>query len=243
MIDLSGLPLSTEFSVSEVFDCFAQSKNSFTCTFINPHSFYLAKNNSAYVEALKKFDYVLADGIGVVSYAKKVGADSVSRFSFDNTSLAPKVFETCRKMGLKIGVVGGVAGVSDRFAELIGNEFSGLDIISICHGYFTDDEILKFVVDANVDVLLLGLGAPRQELLACKIKALPGKTLLFTCGGFLDQRILSKAYYPKIIDKFNLRFLYRLVKEPRRLWRRYLIEYRVFAFLWVKAVAHANKHS
>jgi N-acetylglucosaminyldiphosphoundecaprenol N-acetyl-beta-D-mannosaminyltransferase len=52
----------------------------------------------------------------------------------------------------------------------------------------------------------------------------------FTCGGFLDQIIKYKGAYPEWIDHYNLRFLYRLIKEPKRLWRRYLIEYQVFLY-------------
>lgn len=57
----------------------------------------------------------------------------------------------------------------------------------------------------------------------------------FTCGGFLDQLGSGLYYYPQWVDQMNLRFAYRLLKEPRRLWRRYFFEYSRFAWLVVAA--------
>ncbi|NJO34267.1 MAG: hypothetical protein HC869_15170 [Rhodospirillales bacterium] len=50
----------------------------------------------------------------------------------------------------------------------------------------------------------------------------------FTCGGFLDQYSIGKQYYPTWIDRLELRWLYRLIMEPGRLWRRYFVEYQPF---------------
>jgi N-acetylglucosaminyldiphosphoundecaprenol N-acetyl-beta-D-mannosaminyltransferase len=58
----------------------------------------------------------------------------------------------------------------------------------------------------------------------------------FTCGGYLDQLDDGLRYYPGWVDRLNIRFAYRLFREPQRLWRRYLIDYREFCILYLKVV-------
>jgi N-acetylglucosaminyldiphosphoundecaprenol N-acetyl-beta-D-mannosaminyltransferase len=72
------------------------------------------------------------------------------------------------------------------------------------------------------------MGAPLQERFLLQLADDGWHGIGFTCGGFLDQLIDGKNYYPAWADRLNIRFLYRLAKEPRRLWRRYLVDYQVF---------------
>ena len=78
------------------------------------------------------------------------------------------------------------------------------------------------------------MGAPRQEQFLINLKNAGWTGIGFTCGGFFDQIVDRVDYYPGWVDKMNLRFLYRLLKEPRRLWRRYLIDYQVFMKRFLK---------
>jgi N-acetylglucosaminyldiphosphoundecaprenol N-acetyl-beta-D-mannosaminyltransferase len=72
------------------------------------------------------------------------------------------------------------------------------------------------------------MGIPLQEefILALRNAGFQGVSL--TCGGFLDQLVRGERYYPEWIERFELRWLYRLASEPHRLARRYLVEYQTF---------------
>ncbi|MGE3623585.1 MAG: WecB/TagA/CpsF family glycosyltransferase, partial [Bdellovibrionales bacterium] len=63
--------------------------------------------------------------------------------------------------------------------------------------------------------------------------------LAITCGGFFDQYLEGDKYYPDWVDTWNLRFAWRLYKEPRRLWKRYLIDYQFF--IWTALGAALRK--
>ena len=84
------------------------------------------------------------------------------------------------------------------------------------------------------------MGAPRQERFLLNLRESGWRGAGFTCGGFFDQVSGNGDYYPAWIDRLNLRFLYRLVREPRRLWRRYLVDYQVFLRLYMKQAWSGN---
>jgi N-acetylglucosaminyldiphosphoundecaprenol N-acetyl-beta-D-mannosaminyltransferase len=75
-----------------------------------------------------------------------------------------------------------------------------------------------------------------QENFLLQLKRFGWSGICFTCGGYLDQGGQNFDYYPEIINRLNLRFLYRLVREPRSLWRRYLLEYTIFLKLLSKKI-------
>jgi UDP-N-acetyl-D-mannosaminuronic acid transferase (WecB/TagA/CpsF family) len=68
------------------------------------------------------------------------------------------------------------------------------------------------------------MGAPRQEAFLVALADSGWKGVGFTCGGYFDHLGEGFHYYPRLIDKFNLRWFYRIAREPRRLGYRNLIE-------------------
>jgi len=82
------------------------------------------------------------------------------------------------------------------------------------------------------------MGSLVQESFLLALMGSGWRGLGFTCGGFLDQLSNGFNYYPKLVNALNLRWAYRLAKDPRRLWRRYLLDYPVFAFGLCKALSH-----
>ena len=87
-------------------------------------------------------------------------------------------------------------------------------------------------MDAVVDHVRLAPEDLRDVLLALVEAGWRGCG--FTCGGYLDQLGGGMRYYPAWVDRANLRFAYRLLREPRRLWRHYLIDYQGFTLLFAR---------
>lgn len=233
MVDVFGIDVATYSGVDNLLSKEIRDRGA-SITFVNPHSYYLAKKSHNYKISLERMSYIFPDGIGVVKLAEKIGVSGMSRVSFDNSSIAPDVFRYCIAHDLSVGFVGGSPGVVDKFSIYLKRLYSYDKFYPISDGYSSYDEIVKKCNVKKFDCIVVGMGAPNQEFVCEKITK-PG-LVVFTCGGFMDQSLLSHEYYPKIIDKLNLRFLYRLYKEPRRLWRRYLVEYRVFIFIYLKAI-------
>ncbi|WP_202942556.1 WecB/TagA/CpsF family glycosyltransferase [Alteromonas macleodii] len=108
----------------------------------------------------------------------------------------------------------------------------GIHVIDFANGFLEQEEYLKRIDEFSPDVVLLGMGMPKQEVLAEKIKThCKNSNMIIICGGaiidFLGGRF-PRA--PLFIRKAKLEWLFRLSKEPKRLFRRYVVGN--VEFLW-----------
>jgi N-acetylglucosaminyldiphosphoundecaprenol N-acetyl-beta-D-mannosaminyltransferase len=149
-----------------------------------------------------------------MAYGKKV-----VRRSFDMTSLAPQLFNYASSSRKSIYIVASKQSQIERAVEIFLEKYPDLIIKGYRNGYFqTDDERLQeynyIIKEIKPDIVIVGMGTIVQErfLLGLKKSGFSGKG--FTCGGFIHQTASNKIdYYPRWVDKLNLRFLYRMLKE------------------------------
>ncbi|NND45181.1 MAG: WecB/TagA/CpsF family glycosyltransferase [Xanthomonadales bacterium] len=202
-----------------------------TISFVNPHACYLARVHPGYTGLLRGIDVVACDGAGMVLAAHLQGHSGVRRESFDFTSMAGPVFRWASETGVAVQLVGGKVGVSQRAAQVLREQYPDLRIIACFSGYGADVEAaLDEALKGDTGLVVCGMGAPRQERHLHALTERGWQGVGMTCGGFFDQVSRSIHYYPAWVDRLNLRFAYRLVNEPARLWRRYLWEYRFFVY-------------
>lgn len=238
--ELLGLPLSQAQNEEMLLATMAERltrRRPLTVTFVNPHAWALAERHPDYRSLLRSFDLVLADGIGVVKAASWTLGVRLPRFSFDATSLYRPVMSLLDRTHSSLFVIGGVPGVAARAARRIGSEFKDLHISGTRDGFGSHDEAIALILESNPSLVLCGMGAPHQERFLMRLKAAGYGGLGVSCGGFLDQLAASPSYYPAWIDALDLRWAYRLWREPRRLLRRYAMDYQVFARLVAGSLA------
>lgn len=203
-------------------------------TFLNPYSYILARKNK---ELFDNFDTIYVDGIFIVNLFKILKIKRLTRNSFDMTSLAPKVFEEAIQNNKSIYFVGAKEGIIDRTIEVIRKKYSKLKIVGYRNGYFNDiadrDIVIDKIINLNPDIVICGMGTPLQEkfLMDLRNKEWLGKG--YTCGGFLHQTAKTINYYPKIFDKLNIRWIYRIIDEPH-LFYRYFVLYPKFLLVFFK---------
>lgn len=204
-------------------------------TFANPGVAPLARRSASFERSLREFDLVLPDGIGLCVAMRWLHGLPAQRVSFDTTSLAPALFARARLRGLRVVLVGGAPRVAEQARAQITAHFPGLQIIAAYDGY--GDMVAKAgaVGELRPDIVICGMGSIRQEAFLLELKHQGWRGWGFTCGGYLDQLIGGIAYYPRWIDATNMRWAYRLLREPRRLWRRYFIDYPYFGLLVLAA--------
>lgn len=204
-------------------------------TFANPGAVPLARRSASFRRSLREFDIVLPDGIGLCLAMRWLHGLAARRISFDTTSLAPALFARARFRGLRIVLVGGVPKVAEQARAQIAAHFPGIQIIAAYDGYGDMAAKAASVAELRPDIVICGMGSVRQEAFLLELKHQGWRGWGFTCGGYLDQLIGGIAYYPRWIDAANLRWAYRLGREPGRLWRRYLIDYPHFGVLVLAA--------
>ena len=204
-------------------------------TFLNPVSYLDALNHK---DLFDQFDGIFADGSILVASIKILYGRVVKRWSFDMTSVAPLLFEYAQKNQKSIYIVASKQEQVEKAVAFFQERYMGLRIIGYRNGYFKNDkeqdEEAMHIVKINPDFLIVGMGIIMQERFLMKVKNAGFQGIGFTCGGFIHQTARNESdYYPQWIDKMNLRFLYRMYKEPYTRMR-YLKAGLVFParFIW-----------
>ena len=193
-------------------------------TFLNPYSYLFFKEN---INLFSKFDIIYIDGVLLV-YLLKTIAPKTFRCSFDMTSLAPHVFKNSINHNKNIYFIGAKEIEISNFVLNIKSKYPNLNILGYRNGYFESreefNETAKYISDLNPDIVIVGMGTPQQEKFLLKLRHFAWNGTGYTCGGFFHQTSQKIDYYPIIFDKLNLRWLYRIIDEPK-LFKRYFFYY------------------
>jgi exopolysaccharide biosynthesis WecB/TagA/CpsF family protein len=175
-----------------------------------------------------RFRYVLKqmtlfnDGVGLDIASQLLYA---SRFidNLNGTDLLPELLQRL-PAGTRIYLLGSAPGVAQRAAEVMRSRYPNIEIAGSHHGFFSageDDAIVQQIAATDVDLVLVGMGHPMQELWSAQATARLAMPLLCV-GAFLDFTAGKVSRAPRVIRKLRLEWAYRLACEPRRLAKRYL---------------------
>jgi len=201
-------------------------------TFLNPFSYLFFRNE---LKVFSDFDIILIDGISLVYLTRLINLNT-KRYSFDMTSLAPLVFENCIKNNLSIYFVGSTEKSINIFIKKIKSKYLKLKISGYRNGFFNNseerhEEIQKIIL-INPEVVVVGMGTPNQEEFLTSLRNYGWSGSGYTCGGFIHQTATNINYYPRLIKKYNFKWLYRMYDEPK-LIKRYFIFYPTSIFLFI----------
>lgn len=200
-------------------------------TFVNLYSYSILRNQK---ELARSVDNILVDGQLMVIVLSMLGAASVKRKSFDMTSLARDVFSSAVKTRDSVFFVGTEPSVIGTAVKNITDRFPGLKVSGFHHGYIDSQEdssrVIADIVSKAPDIVVVGMGTPRQEQFLLSLRSAGWKGTGYTCGGFFHQTATNIDYYPIWADKLHLRWLYRIYDEPK-LAKRYFLQYPLALFL------------
>jgi alpha-1,3-mannosyltransferase len=198
--------------------------------FANAHTLNLANQDNEYSTILENF-LVLNDGTGVDIASKwKYGSAFIE--NLNGTDFIPYYFTHSQKR-LRIFLLGAKPEVVEQSFLRCKALYPQLDFVGYHHGYIdiTNNEALLLEIKATgANVLLVGMGNPLQEKWIHKNAHKTGVTLIFGVGALLDFIADRIPRAPVWIRQMHCEWIYRLLLEPSRLWKRYLIGN--FAFLW-----------
>lgn len=204
-------------------------------TFLNPVSYLTALENK---ELFTKFDGIFADGSILVAAIHLVYGKRVTRRSFDMTSIAPELLGYAEKSGKTVYIVASRQEQVERAVEIFRDRYPKLNIAGFRNGYFSSESEMDVeagkIAELNPDFVIVGMGILMQERFLLKVKDAGFKGVGFTCGGFIHQTAKNEIdYYPDWVNRTNLRFVYRMFKEPHTR-KRYLQAAFLFParFIW-----------
>ncbi|MCR4919653.1 MAG: WecB/TagA/CpsF family glycosyltransferase, partial [Prevotella sp.] len=204
-------------------------------TFLNPVSYLDALTHK---ELFGRFDGIFADGSLLVAAISMVYGKGVTRRSCDMTSIGRQLLEVSSETGKSIYYVASKQNDVEKAVRMLQESYPKANIIGYRNGYFVDDDEMdktaRYITELNPDYLVVGMGATKQEEFLLRVKVAGYQGIGFTCGGFIHQTARSeKEYYPEWADRMNLRFLYRMWREPHTR-KRYLMAGLIFPlrFVW-----------
>ncbi|MBB4265291.1 WecB/TagA/CpsF family glycosyltransferase [Roseospira visakhapatnamensis] len=192
--------------------------------FVNADCLNIASEQRDYRQALPAFDRVFADGSGIRLACRLLGQPSP-----DNVNGTDLLHPLCARLaqgGVPLFLLGAKPGVADAAADVLRDRHPGLDIVGTQHGFFHEIEtetILTRINRSGAKVLLVAMGAPRQELWIRRYRDRLAPRLIMGVGGLLDFTAGRVSRAPAWVRRAGLEWTWRLKEEPGRMWRRYIL--------------------
>lgn len=181
---------------------------------------------------LNEGNLVVPDGIGLV-YASRIKKKPLPErvTGFD---LSVKILEVANELGYSLYLLGGKEGVSEEAALKIKEKYPNIKIAGCHNGYFKgthtghikheeENKIINEINASGADILFVGFGAPKQEKWIKENKDSLNCKVIIGNGGTIDVLAEKVKRAPEIYQKLGLEWLYRLIKEPKRIKRQIVL--------------------
>lgn len=179
--------------------------------------FYGLKNKTLFDEFTSENSLIIPDGIGVCFPLKKKGY-SINKMA--GIEFVMRLFERFSSTEKTFFLLGGSPSVNEKMMDYLASHFPSLKVVGHAHGFYESErEIVQQIKDSKADVLLVAMGAPKQELFIATYRDELPCQLMMGVGGTFDvlTGMINRA--PRWMIKMNLEWLYRVFKEPVRIKR------------------------
>jgi N-acetylglucosaminyldiphosphoundecaprenol N-acetyl-beta-D-mannosaminyltransferase len=233
---------SYRHATGQVLDWAAAGESRYVCV-ATVNNLIEGCDDPGYNALMEAADLVTPDGMPLVWGLRLLGVPGASRVY--GPDLTPLVCEEAARRGVPVGFYGGQDDVLDDLAASLTARYKGLRIAYRWSPPFrplTAEEEAKVADDlvrSGTRVLFVGLGTPKQERWMADHKGLP--MVMLGVGAAFDFLSGRKRQAPRALQGLGLEWLYRLVHEPRRLWRRYLYRNPRFVALFAAQLLHQRQ--
>lgn len=208
----------------------------------NVHTLNLTVEDPAYREVLRAADMVLNDGKGVMLGARLLGRWFPA--DLNGNAVTPLVVERAARNGWPVYLLGAKPGVAEKLAGVLRELHPAIQIVGHHHGHFSADEepdIVLSIRELGTGLLLVGMGNPYQERFLHRRLTETGAKLGIGVGAYFDFMTGVVQRSPKWMNDLGLEWVHRLAKEPKRMWRRYLLGNPAFIRRVLKQRRHPRK--
>jgi N-acetylglucosaminyldiphosphoundecaprenol N-acetyl-beta-D-mannosaminyltransferase len=186
------------------------------------------KEDKIFNKYVNSADILIADGMPIVWLSKLMKTPLKERVT--GADLLPRLCKESRNNEVKIFLLGGEEGVPAKAKNRLEKLYENCNIVgyySPPFGKFSDNEnqrIIEKINKSGANVLFVAFGSPKQEEWIYKNLSKLNVNIAVGCGAAIDFAAGKVKRAPLLLQKLGLEWLYRLLKEPKRLWRRYLIK-------------------
>lgn len=220
--------LNMEEAVEEARKLILENRNSYVVT---PNVDHIVKieHDGLFREIYNNADLILTDGKPLIWMARWLGTPIKEKIS--GSDYFPRVCEMAAKEGFSVFLLGAAEGVARRAAINLMKRYKNLKIAGVYSPSYSFeknekeiDDIINKINEARPDILCIGMGTPKQEKFYYRYRDRINVPLTLHIGATIDFEAGVVKRAPKWISCIGMEWLYRLLKEPRRLYRRYLLD-------------------
>jgi len=211
-------------TVELIEDCISSGKQ-VVHNCINANKVVLIQNNSELKESLDEADIVSADGQAIVWASRWIGNPLPERVP--GIDLMNELLELAHLKKYGVFLFGATEEIVQEVASIYKKKYSEELIAGLRNGYFTDDDedqIAESINQSGAKILFVAIPSPAKENFIKRQKTqMPNINLLMGVGGSFDVVAGKVKRAPRWMQDRGLEWLFRLIQEPRKMWRRYLI--------------------
>jgi N-acetylglucosaminyldiphosphoundecaprenol N-acetyl-beta-D-mannosaminyltransferase len=236
-VEIVGVPVSAismPVALENIAGWIGKPQSRYVCV-ADVHSVMQARANPSHMASMRGAAMVTPDGTPLVWVGRLLGRPAMSRVC--GPDLLPAVCAASEMRGWRHYFYGGAPGVVEQLRDALTAKYPKLDIVGTYSPPFRplseaeDAEVMRTIAASKADIVWVGLGCPKQEKwMADHVARLAGVTLI-GIGAAFDFHTGRVERAPLWMQRNGLEWLHRLVSEPRRLWRRYLVLAPQFALL------------
>jgi N-acetylglucosaminyldiphosphoundecaprenol N-acetyl-beta-D-mannosaminyltransferase len=185
-------------------------------------------------ESVKACEVINIDGMGVVFGARFLGHDVPERVA--GVDLFHELLAMSAKRDFPVFLLGATEEVVNKTVEVVKEQNPNLNIAGYNDGYFWDDEeaVVTKIRESGAKLLFVAITSPKKENFINKWQDKLGVDFVMGVGGTFDVVAGKVKRAPQWMQRAGLEWLYRVIQEPRRMWKRYLITNSQFAYLILK---------
>lgn len=218
--------LFTPDLLHQVITSSIESKGKCLIPHINVYGMNIAYEQQWFRDFINSSDYVFCDGDGVIAGARILGHKIPCKITY--AEWLYQLSEFCSKKGHSIFFLGASPGTADKAAANLKMRFPAMKVAGCHHGFFDkygaeNDTVINLINKAQPDILLVCFGMPTQEKWLSENWSRLNVHVGLTGGAALDYAAGELKRAPEWMVNHHMEWLGRLIIEPRRLWKRYVI--------------------
>jgi len=209
----------------------------------NVDHFMRVRRDDALRGVYERADLVLADGMPLLWAARLLGRPLKEKVS--GSDLFGALCERAARDGLRVFLLGGAPGIAEKAARAMCERYPGLTIAGTCSPTLNeagispdDDKTIRTINDARPHVVFVAFGCPKQEWWMARNYKLLGGAVCIGVGASFDFAAGAQRRAPRWMQRAGLEWFWRLLHEPGRLWRRYIVN--DLPFVWWLACERAG---
>jgi N-acetylglucosaminyldiphosphoundecaprenol N-acetyl-beta-D-mannosaminyltransferase len=229
--------VETQSEKAKLLDLLSHPISAKTLAFANAHALNCVVGSNDFYDAISSADCILRDGSGMATLFRLLKKEP--GLNLNGTDLIPVLIQ--RFNGRSIAIFGTQAPYLERGLDVVTHKLAPLSTCVSADGFQTSGVYSQLAKTARPELIVLGMGMPKQERIAADLRAALDYPCLIVCGGAIIDFLGGRTRRaPQWIRKTGFEWLFRLGMEPKRLFQRYVIGNPTFL---ARAFVLANRHS